>query len=167
MVNEIARAHPDLPESIKDIELRFAMATRQRELLSKYIASNLKPDKHYYTVPGGQKPGLTKEGAELVCLPHNLKPLYFIEAGPMEPTEDDAPYQITVRCRLMRGDEFNGEGIGSASSHVTKKDDSRQPRQRDIGLRHNATLKMAQKSAYIAATLNATAASEFFTQDMD
>ena len=67
----------------------------------------------------------------------------------------------------MKGEVFEGEGIGSASSHVTRKDGTRVVRMRDVGLRHNATLKMAQKSAYIAATLNATAASEFFTQDME
>ena len=57
--------------------------------------------------------------------------------------------------------------MGSASSHVTRRDGQRVPRQTDPGLRHNSTLKMAQKSAYICATLAATAASEFFTQDME
>lgn len=154
-------------ETIQDMEARFALAVRQRELLEDYIKDRLKPDKHFYTVPGGQKNSLTKEGAELVCLPHGLKPKYDKLAGPDQPPETDIPYQITVRCQLMRGNEFGGEGIGSASSHITRRDGGRVVRQTDPGLRHNATLKMAQKSAYIAATLNATAASEFFTQDME
>ena len=158
---------PETVETIRDLESRFAVATRQRELLAQYIRDRLKPEKHYYTVRAGGKPSLTKDGAELICLPHGYKPMYFKEAGPDQPPEDNTPYQITVRCRLMHGDSFGGEGFGSASSHITTKEGVRQVRQADIGLRHNATLKMAQKSAYVAATLNATAASEFFTQDME
>src|SRR5207249_5814369 len=47
------------------------------------------------------------------------------------------------------------------------RDGYHQPRQNDPGLGYNATIKMAQKSALCAATLNSTAASEFFTQDME
>jgi hypothetical protein len=165
MTNLAAIEHNTLA-TIEDLENSFALAVRQRELLETYIKDRLKPGNHFYTI-GGQKPSLTKDGAELICLPHNYKPQYFMEGGPDQPPEDNTPYQITMRCRLMRGDTFAGEGFGSASSHVTKRDGARTTRQPDIGLRHNATLKMAQKSAYIAATLNATAASEFFTQDME
>lgn len=167
---ELARREPtdiDLAENIHVLENRFAMAVRQRELLENYIKDRLKPGKHFYRVSDDQKPSLTKDGAELICLPHTYKPKYFKTAGPDQPPEEDSPYQITVLCELRRDREFCGEGIGSASSHVTTKEGIRKVRQKDIGLRHNATLKMAQKSAYIAATLNATAASEFFTQDIE
>src|SRR3990167_5261999 len=147
--------------SIEDLEHSFAIAVRQRELLANYIKERLTPGKHFYQV-GTSKNSLTKEGAELICLPHGYKPAYVVEGGPDQPPDDDTPYQITVRCSLMKGGIFEGEGMGSASSHVTQRGGQRVPRQPDIGLRHNATLKMAQKSAYIAATLNATAASEFF-----
>ena len=146
-------------DTIRDLEDSFAVAVRQRELLEVYIKDRLQEGKHYYTVSKGQKPSLTKDGAELVCLPHGLKPIYSLIGGPDQPPGDDTPYQLTVTCRLMKGDHFEGEGIGSASSHVTNKQGDRNPRMRDIGLRHNATLKMAQKSGYIAAALNSTAAS--------
>ncbi|MEE9584748.1 MAG: hypothetical protein V3W51_04625 [Candidatus Brocadiales bacterium] len=167
---DLARREPTdiaLADNIQILEGRFTMAVRQRELLESYIKMRLKPGKHFYRVSDDQKPSLTKEGAELICLPHTYKPRYFIQAGPDQPPEDDSPYQITVLCRLQRGEEFSGEALGSASSHITTKSGERKVRQKDIGLRHNATLKMAQKSAYIAATLNATAASEFFTQDIE
>ena len=154
-------------ETVKDLENRFALAVRQRDLLEGYIRERLKPDKHFYKVGNSEKPSLTKEGAELVCLPHGLKPMYFPVSGPDDPPAQPAPYQMTVRCRLMRGDVFGGEGLGSASSFITTRSGEYKPRQTDPGLCHNATLKMAQKSAYIAATLNATAASEFFTQDVE
>jgi len=156
------------PVPLVDLETYFAHAALQRELLEGYIKDRLKPHKHFYVLGGdNRKPSLTKEGAELVCLPHGLKPRYEIISGPDQPPMEDNPYQITVRCELQRGTHFEGQGLGSASSHVTKRDGERGVRQIDPGLRHNATLKMASKSAYIAATLNATAASEFFTQDME
>lgn len=154
-------------DTLQELEESFAIAVRQRELLEAYIKERLTPGKHFYKMSGDQKNSLTKEGAELICLPHGYKPAYHVDAGPDQPPVDDTPYQITVRCTLMKGERFEGEGIGSASSHITKKTGERIVRQRDPGLRHNATLKMAEKSAYIAATLNATAASEFFTQDME
>lgn len=155
--------------AIQELETRFALAVRQRELLEKYIRERLKPDKHFYSVDEdpARKPSLSKEGAELICLPHNLKPQYELLSGPEQPPLDDSPYQLTMRCELRRGAFFEGQGIGSASSMITKKDGQRVARQKDPGLRHNATLKMACKSAYIAATLNSTAASEFFTQDLE
>lgn len=154
-------------QTVQDLEASFALAVRQRELLAEYIKTRLIRGKHTYKVPGTDREGLTKDGAELICLPHGLKPEYTQNAGPSEPPSDGSPFQITVTCRLMKGGSFGGEGMGSASSYITKTDGTYQPRQRDPGLCHNATLKMAQKSAYIAATLNATAASEFYTQDMD
>lgn len=154
-------------ESIADMELRFAIAVRQRELLADYIRKQLKPRKHFYKVSGADKPSLTKEGAEVVCLPHGLLPDYDILSGPKEPPVTKEPYQIIVKCVLLRHGQFAGSGIGSASSWITPRNFPRKPRQPDPGLCHNATLKMAQKSAFIAATLNATAASEFFTQDME
>lgn len=155
--------------ALYELETRFAMAVRQRELLEKYIRDRLKPDKHFYTIDDepGRKPSLTKEGAELICLPHNLKCHYELLFGPDNPPLDDSPYQMTIKCEMENNGRFEGEGIGSASSMLTKKDGTRVQRQKDPGLRHNATIKMACKSAYIAATLNATAASEFFTQDLE
>jgi hypothetical protein len=163
--------------TISAMEHSFALAVRQRELLSEYIKQQLKPGKHFYQ-RGDQKPSLSKEGAEIILLPHNLAPDYELVSGPESPPEGDQPYQITVKCILRRkGDpgSFVGSGMGSAGSHkgywkrAKNKPDEwlYQPRQTDKFLCHNATLKMAQKSAMIAATINSTAASEFFTQDLE
>ena len=162
----------DRQAALQELETRFALAVKQRELLENYIKERLKPEKHFYTLPTldddpKRKPSLAKEGAEVICLPHGLKPRYQVLSGLEQPPLDDSPYQITVLCELVRDNAFEGQGIGSASSMVTRRDGQRVQRQKDPGLRHNATLKMAEKSAYIAATLNATAASEFFTQDLE
>ncbi|MDA1349870.1 MAG: hypothetical protein O3A47_13560 [Chloroflexi bacterium] len=147
------------------MEERFAMAIRQRNLLADYIKKNLDQKRHFYQVPGSDKPSLNKDGAEVIGMAHGLKPRYVWVGGPLEPPEDDRPYQITLNCQLFNSRGDSGEGLGSASSHITKRNGQRVPRQPDPGLRHNSTVKMAAKSAYICATLAATAASEFFTQD--
>lgn len=155
--------------TISSLEQSFALAVRQRELLSDYIKKQLVPGKHFYQ-RGDQKPSLAKEGAEIILLPHNLAPDYEIVSGPEQPPDGDQPYQITVKCILRRkGDpgSFVGSGIGSAGSQHRNRDGKYLQRQPDKFLCHNATLKMAQKSAMIAATINSTAASEFFTQDME
>jgi hypothetical protein len=159
----------DAGQAMQELENRFALAVRQRELLAGYIKGQLKPDKHFYTVGDDpeRKPSLTKEGAEIICLAHGLKPHYEIVSGPDKPPMDNSPYQLTVLCRLESNGRFGGEGIGSASSYLTTRLGEYKTRQKDPGLCYNATLKMGQKSAYISATLNATAASEFFTQDLE
>lgn len=155
--------------AIQQLETAFELAVRQRELLEKYIRERLKPDRHYYSFGDDpkRKPSLTKEGAELICLPHALKARYSWLSGPQAPPPDGTPYQLVVKCELEANGKFAGEGIGSASSYITTRAGDYKQHLNDPGLCHNATLKMAQKSAYIAATLNATAASEFFTQDME
>ena len=78
-----------------ELETRFAMAVRQRELLETYIRERLHPGKHFYRVERGgdevkggqQKPSLTKEGAELICLPHSLKAEYEILKAPENPPQ--------------------------------------------------------------------------------
>ena len=163
------RNRDDIALAIAEIDTRFAVAARQRELLEKYIKGKLISEVHYYKVNDDPKtkPSLKKEGAELVNMPHNLKPRYEILSGPQAPPPDNSPYQLTLKCGLWNNEKFGGEGIGSASSYQTTKTGAYQPRQKDPGLCYNATIKVAQKSAYIAATLNATAASEFFTQDLE
>lgn len=156
-------------DTLARLEENFRIAVRQRQLLEQYIKDRF-TDRHSYEVQGGKR-SLSKDGAELICGAHGLVPDYEQLAGPHEPPESpDAKYQITMKCILRDkgyADSFCGSGIGSASSWITKRDGTRRPRQNDPGLCHNATLKMAEKSAYIAATLNATAASEFFTQDIE
>ncbi len=166
------RKEAALPASISELEQNFALAVRQRELLADYIKKQLIPGKHFYEVRGQDKKSLTKEGAEIILLPHSLAPDYEMVSGPEQPPEGDQSYQITVKCTLRKkGDpnSFVGSGIGSASSHRGYWNNNKweyKLRQNDRGLCYNATVKMAQKSAMIAATINSTAASEFFTQDM-
>src|SRR2546430_8271072 len=140
---EIATTHAEM----QALESQFALAVRQRELLKTYIEERLKPGVHFMSI-AGQKNSLLKQGAELIILAHGYIPDYEILSGPKEPPREEEPYQLTVRCVLRRRNDpnsFVGSGIGSASSYITSRDGSHQPRQNDPGLGYNATIKMAQK----------------------
>ena len=54
MNNEVV-VRGDKELALYELETRFAMAVRQRELLESYIKNRLHPDKHFYTV--GDSPG--------------------------------------------------------------------------------------------------------------
>jgi len=59
-----------------------------------------------------------------------------------------------------------GHGFKLDDSAITKQETGKRPNP-DICDQVNTLLKMAQKRAHVGATINATSASEFFTQDMD
>lgn len=57
-------------------------------------------------------------------------------------------------------------GFSATDERITKQETGRKPNS-EIFDQVNTLLKMAQKRAHVAATINATSASEFFTQDME
>lgn len=71
-------------------------------------------------------------------------------------------YRYVIRCRLKirQSEEVIAEGIGSCSTLESKYID----RPRDC---ENTVLKMAEKRAFVAATLHAFGLSDRFTQDME
>ncbi len=70
-------------------------------------------------------------------------------------------YRYVVRCRIVRQDGLVvGDGIGSCSTMESKYID----RPRDC---ENTVIKMAQKRAFVGATLNAFGLSDRFTADVD
>lgn len=70
-------------------------------------------------------------------------------------------YRYVIRCRLVRHDGLVvGDAIGACSSLETKY--IRQPRDSE-----NTIVKMAQKRALVAVTLNAFGLSDRFTQDLE
>jgi hypothetical protein len=59
-----------------------------------------------------------------------------------------------------------GHGFKADDERVTKQETGRKPNP-EIFDQVNTLLKMAQKRAHVGATINATSASEFFTQDLE
>jgi hypothetical protein len=160
----------------------------QKEL-STLITTALVPETDYGTIPGTNKPSLYKAGAERINKAFGVYATYEILSREEDhdrtvkytkkkklgwdkdkrevlweftPGESVGFYSYTVICRPINSatGQVVGEGIGSCSTMESKYID----RPRDC---ENVVLKMAQKRALVAATLNTYALSDRFTQDME
>ena len=69
-------------------------------------------------------------------------------------------YRYVITCKLYRGDQQVGEGVGSCSSMETKY--IRAPRDSE-----NTILKIAKKRAFVDAVLTTLGLSDRFTQDVE
>lgn len=153
----------------------------------------MQKDTHFGVVPGSKKPSLYKPGAEVLCVTFRVAPSYRIEDLS---NSDCVRYRVTCIGTHQINGIVLGEGVGSCSSNEEKYkwrraicqeefDDTPVDRRRvkyskyqgkvdktqqirtepaDID---NTVLKMAVKRAQVAMTLNVTAASDCFTQDIE
>lgn len=171
---------------------RFSVVEiRQRvNLVQEVMRGIMKRDTHYGTIPGTPKPTLYKPGAEVLCVTFRVAQEYKIEDLS---TADIARYRVTCVGRHQTTGIVLGEGVGECSSGEEKYkwrgavctqefdatpenmrrlkffrngDKKAQVRTEAADL-SNTVLKMACKRAMIAMTLNVTAASDIFTQDIE
>ncbi|QAY85363.1 hypothetical protein [Pseudomonas arsenicoxydans] len=168
-----------------------AVEIRQRvNLVQEVMQGIMKRETHYGTIPGTQKPTLYKPGAEVLCVTFRVAQEYKIEdlSGP-----GVARYRVTCVGRHQMTGVALGEGVGECSSSEEKYkwrgvickaeldatpenlrrkkyykngNTADQIRTEPADLA-NTILKMACKRAMIAMTLNVTAASDIFTQDIE
>lgn len=171
---------------------RFSAAEiRQRVNLVQEVMQNIMlRDTHFGTIPGTPKPTLYKPGAEVLCVTFRIAQEYRIEdlSSP-----DAARYRVTCVGRHQTTGIALGEGVGECSSGEEKYKwrgaackaeldatpanlcrkkyyrngnavDQIRTEPADLA---NTILKMACKRAMIAMTLNVTAASDIFTQDIE
>lgn len=148
---------------------------------------------HYGVIPGSKKPSLYKPGAEVLCVTFRVAPSYKIEDLS---NADSVRYRITCVGTHQTSLTVLGEGVGECSSNEEKykwrravcaeefdatpierrrvkfssyqnkvqKTEQIRTEPADIA---NTVLKMAVKRAQVAMTLNVTAASDCFTQDIE
>lgn len=167
----------------------------QRELLKKYISNELKeafftPEAEkkgvfgvgdYGIIPGTVKKSLLKPGAEKLLRLFNLGVRIRMSERIFEIEENFASYTYRAEVYLIRSGLVVAECEGTVNSqekkYATKTEwftsevngrKIRQSRQvatpvADIS---NTMMKMAQKRAMVGATLIATGASEYFSQDV-
>lgn len=168
-----------------------AMEIRERvNLVQTVMQGIMKKDTHYGTIPGTPKPTLYKPGAEVLCVTFRVAQEYKIEDLS---TADIARFRVTcIGVHQTTGIKL-GEGVGECSSGEEKykwrgavcaeefeatpenmrrlkffKDGNKKTQVRtEAADMSNTVLKMACKRAMIAMTLNVTAASDIFTQDIE
>lgn len=165
----------------------------QVNLVQEVMQAVMKKDTHYGVIPGTKKPTLYKAGAEVLCATFRIADKYEIE----DLTVDGmARFRVRCIGTHQTSGIVLGEGMGECSSHEEKykwraaicdeefngtpenmrrvkyskymgKVETKRQVRTESADQANTILKMACKRAKIAMTLNATAASDCFTQDIE
>lgn len=171
-----------------------ALEIRQRvNLVQEVMRSIMKEDTHYGVIPGTKKPSLYKAGAEVLCVTFRIGDKYEVEDLTIDGM---ARYRVRCIGVHQVTNIVLGEGLGECSSHEEKykwrraicaeefevtpenlrrlkfqkyqgKVEKQQQIRTESADQANTILKMACKRAKIAMTLNATGASDIFTQDIE
>lgn len=117
--------------------------------IKKSLVKGINDD--YAVIPNTSKPCLLLPGARKICMLYGLTASYPILQ------EDKERNLITTKCELLLNERIVAESYGSA---VIGK-------QRDYGWEYNKALKIAQKRAFVGATLQVANLSKVFTQDTE
>ena len=172
-------------------EARQLTATDVRahvNLVQEVMQAVMKKDTHYGTIPGTPKPTLYKPGAEVLAATFRIAVSYRTDELS---TPDVVRYRVTAIGTHQTSGIVMGEGMGECSSgeekykwkktsnaefESTPEDRRRTKYGKDYSVKQvrtesadlaNTVLKMACKRAQVAMTLNVTAASDIFTQDIE
>lgn len=156
-------------------------------LVQEVMRAVMKPDVHYGIIPGTDKPTLYKQGAEVLCMAFRVADTYQVEDLS---TADTVRYRVTCTGVHQVNGVVLGTGMGEASSGEEKykwrkawdeefdatpanmrriksgKYKTKQVRTEPADLA-NTILKMANKRAKIAMTINVTACGDMFGQDLE
>lgn len=157
-------------------------------LVQEVMRAVMKPNVHYGVIPGtGDKPTLYKQGAEVLCMAFRVADSYQVEDLS---TPDVVRYRVTCTGTHQATGTVLGAGMGEASSGEEKykwrkayddefeatpenlrrikfgKYKTKQVRTEPADLA-NTILKMANKRAKIAMTINVTACGDMFGQDLE
>jgi hypothetical protein len=166
----------------------------QVNAIQELMEAVMKEGEHYGRIPGSRKPSLWKPGAEKLCVAFHIEPSFVVEDLS---TPDRYRYRVKcIGTHQITGTKL-GEGMGSCSSMEQRYkwrkasdeefDSASEERRRfkygydwdkkrpyevkQVRAEHddieNTILKMACKRAHVAMTLNVTAASDIFAQDIE
>lgn len=180
--------------AIPQPQMMSAVQMRERINAVQDVMRNImKPDTHYGTIPGTQKPTLYKAGSEVLLTTFHMGTR--IEVSDLS-TDDEIRYQVKVIGFHQPTGAVIGEGIGECSTSEDKYKwrsaicseefehfpetrkrikfskkygkiyQAKQVRTEPADLA-NTVLKMAKKRAQIDLTLTALGASDIFTQDIE
>jgi putative heme iron utilization protein len=152
--------------SVEQQDVALTEYKKRRDHFRKWLLAQLDEGNHYGFPPGCEpkktnrkqwqaKPSLYKAGALFIAELLNVRANYESDMIAWEMM--GKPGGVIVRkCRLVNPSDgaFLGEGTGSYAVGRKKMDD-------------NAAMKMADKTAIVAAVINTFALSDLFTQDLE
>lgn len=142
-----------------------ALAER-RKVLKKYISSQMVDGIDYGIIQGTPKPTLYKPGAEKLAQLFGYGARIVHRDKEIDLHHNFAMFSYTYEIYHIRTGNVVAQCEGSTNSHE-KKYKMRGSQEVPIGDLMNTLMKMAQKRAYVGAVIQATGASDFYTQDID
>jgi len=134
-------------------------ASSKLAAMMAFVKQNLRKGHDYMSIAGG-KPTLLKSGAEKMNILMGYSAEYHKTKEVMNPT--DSFYYVEIKCVL---NSKNGSEVAQCIASCNNKERNRQNIAFPDSL--NTVLKMAEKRAYVGATLNANALSQFYQQDIE
>lgn len=124
----------------------------------------LKRDVDFGVIPGTKQPSLFKAGAQKIANTFGLLQHFEVESS-VEDTQTPV-FFYRVRCDLVKIAQDGTEYIFT-SGHGSANTMERRNGRNSAWDSANATLKMAEKRALVAAVLSVSGLSDMFTQDME
>ena len=163
----------NLAVNLTDQSLRHL--NEQRDQLKKFISGSLVVDSDYGIIPGVKSPSLYKPGAEKLCKIFQLGSRIVKSEKDIQLDKNFAMFTYTVEVFHLPTGKAIAQCEASCNSqekkyrekagYVDGKKAGVEPQLASDLL--NTLQKMAQKRAYVGATIIATGASDFFTQDVE
>ena len=163
MSNEIIIAESkdvsDIKVSNGSIEAMSERIATMKKFVNQQLVDHIDGD--YARIPGCPKKSLLKPGAEKLLLLFKLGFKFSIISQVIDLYASEVSFM--VKCEVFRKDDavVVGEYIAFCSNQEKKY---KAQKAADIV---NTILKMAEKRALVGATISATGASDYFTQDME
>lgn len=166
MSAEIVVFDPTLPITKSDLD----NAHDRRKLLKEFIQNQMVDGVDFGIIPGCPKPTLFKPGAEKLAQLFGLGVRISMKDKEIDLHSNFAMFSYTMETYHLRTGTVISQCEGSCNSHEIKyRTRKRQGAQEEtpIGDIMNTLMKMAQKRGYVGAIMQATGASDFYTQDID
>ena len=166
----------------------------QVNAIQQLMEAVMREGEHYGRICGYRKPSLWKPGAEKLCVAFHIEPAFVVEdlsnsscyryrvkcIGTHQPTGKKlgegmgACSSLEQRFKWRRASDAEFENTSAKRrryKYYFAKDKLRPEEVKQVRFDHqdleNTILKMACKRALVAMTLNVTAASDIFTQDIE
>lgn len=157
----------------------FDALSLQRKMLKTFVKTQLVKDVDYGIIPGTPKNCLYKPGAEKLNKVFGLGARFIQTDKEVDRRDNYASYTYKCEVYHLKTGKVIAECEGICNSHEKKYKERaiyewQNKKKIKVGVEptpiadiQNTLMKMAQKRAMVGATILATGASDFFTQDIE
>lgn len=138
---------------------------RQVEMVHDCMRRVMKEGVHYGKIPGTPKPSLWQPGADILNLMFGLCPEFDVISSVRQ--QGFIAYVVKCSSRHIASGQIRATAIASCNTKEEKYARTIARRECDPWDLDHTIMYMAEKRAKVAATRNATGASDIFTQDLE